>query len=67
MKGTKIMLVTIITLLATWIIFGMIGAFCTGQTIRTCMTHYGMIYPMLLFSWIPVTIVSLDYREKLEE
>lgn len=67
MRNSKIMLVTIATLVATWFCFGLIGAFASGESIRFCMTHYVMIYPMIIVGWIPASIVSVDYTDRLDK
>lgn len=66
MKNTKIMFVVIVTLVTVWILFGLIGAFTTGASIRTCMSDHGMIFPMIIIGWIPAVIVAVDYSEKIK-
>lgn len=65
MKNTKVCLVVIATLVATWFIFGLIGAFITSDSIRTCMSDYGMVFPMIFIGWIPAVIVAVDYSNHI--
>ena len=65
MKNTKVFLVVVATLIATWFVFGTIGSFTTGESIRTCMSSPFMFYPMLIIGWIPSSIIAIDYSNHI--
>lgn len=67
MKNTKVFIVIVVTLLATWFTFGVIGSFTSSESIRTCMSSPFMFYPMIVIGWIPCSVVAFDYREYLDK
>ena len=66
MKSSKVFVVAITVLLVTWIIFGLIGSFVSGDSIRECMSSPYMFLPMLILAPIPATIICVDYRDHLD-
>jgi hypothetical protein len=65
MKTTKIMLAVIAAFLITWTVIGLIGYLLSDGTYKECMTNGGTLMFMLIFGWIPATIIGADLDEKL--
>jgi len=66
MKQSKIMLAFIATVLITWCVIGSIGWMLSDLSYKECMTHSGTFFLMLLFGWIPASIVAYDLDKTLE-
>lgn len=66
MKGTKIMLGFICTLLCTWTLFTIIAWIITDLTFKQSFTSGVVLTCMLMFGWIPSIIVGIDIEEKLK-
>ena len=66
MKQSKIMLAFIATILITWCVIGSIGWMISDLSYKECMTHSGTFLLMLLFGWIPASIVAYDLDKTLE-
>lgn len=65
MKTTKIMLAIIATFLITWCVIGLIGYLISDCSYKECMTDTGTIISMIIFGWIPCTIIGYDLDDKL--
>jgi uncharacterized BrkB/YihY/UPF0761 family membrane protein len=66
MKTTKIMVAVIATFLITWCVIGLIGYLLSDITYKECMGNIGTLMFMLVFGWIPATIIGADLDEKIE-
>ncbi len=67
MKSTKIMLAVLATILITWCVMGLIGYLLSDISYRDCMTNGATLMLMLIFGWIPSTIVGADLDKKFKE
>ena len=66
MKQSKIMLAFIATLLITWCVMGLIGYLISDCSYRECIIHGGTLMCMMIFGWIPASIVAFDLDKTLE-
>jgi hypothetical protein len=67
MKNTKIMVVTIGTFVATWLLFSFLIWCITPFTFDWIMTNLVTLILMFSIGWIPAVIVGIDYNEYLEK
>jgi hypothetical protein len=67
MKGTKIMLAVLGTLITSWLLLGLI-AYLTSDFLsyKQATTHGATLFSLLTFGWIPAIIVGADLDKKLE-
>lgn len=67
MKGTKVMLASLGTLLATWMVLALI-CYLLSETIsyREACLEPGVFLIMIVFGWIPAVIVGKDIDDELE-
>lgn len=63
MKRTTIMVITISTFLATWMLVALIGYLLSDITYKECMLHGGTWGFMLILGWIPAAFVCVDLNE----
>ena len=66
MKGTKVMLCCIVTFLVTWVCMGLVGAYLCECSLREVLSSQGCLMLMVIFGWIPTTIVGMDVKDKLK-
>ena len=65
MKGTKIMLGFLCTILCTWILLATIAFLLSDSlTFKQSFTNGVVLTCMLMFGWIPAIIVGIDLEEK---
>jgi hypothetical protein len=66
MKTTKIMLVVVATVIATWTLMSLIGYALSDASLRECYTHGATLMLMLVFGWIPAVIVGADLDKSIK-
>lgn len=65
MKGTKIMLGFLCTVLCTWILLAIIACLLSDSlTFKQSFSHGGVLMCMLIFGWVPAVVVAVDLEEK---
>ena len=63
MKRTKSIIVFTITMFVTWLLFAFIGYIASDYSYQECVQSNGLKMLMLLFGWIPASIVTSEYYE----
>jgi len=58
------MLAVIATFIATWCLIALIGYLLSDTSFRDCMAHTATVMIMIVFGWLPCTIVGVDIDEK---
>lgn len=65
MQNTKLMLAAVITFLITWVLLGLIGYLLSNDvSYKECMTDEVTIFVVVVFGWIPSTLVCIDLLDK---
>jgi len=65
MQNTKLMLAAVITFLITWVLLGLIGYLLSNDvSYKECMTDEVTIFVMVVFGWVPSTLVCIDLLDK---
>jgi hypothetical protein len=65
MKNTKLMLAAVITFLITWVLLGLIGYLLSDSiSYKECMIDQVTIFVMIVFGWVPSTLVCIDLLDK---
>jgi len=65
MENTKLMLAAIGTFLITWAFLGLIGYLLSNDvSYKECMTDEVTIFVMVVFGWVPSTLVCIDLLDK---
>jgi hypothetical protein len=65
MQNTKLMLAAVGTFLITWALLGLIGYLLSDSiSYKECMTDEVTIFVMVVFGWIPSTLVCIDLLDK---
>ncbi len=65
MKNTKIMVMVVLTFIATWVLMGTLVFLLSDLSFKDALKEPGIGFFMLLFGWIPSVIVCYDLDERL--
>lgn len=66
MKNTKLMVMVVLTFIATWVLMGTLVFLLSDLSFKDSLKEPGIGFFMLLFGWIPSAIVGYDLDERLK-
>jgi hypothetical protein len=67
MKSTKVMVVSFLILVLTWLIVGTVVYCVSSLPMKSILSSQYMALWMFIFGWIPAVIVGSDYKEELNK
>jgi len=66
MRNTKTMLVAMLTVFATWVLFGLLAMYCADSTFKEGLFDVVTLFLMFVVGWMPAVVVSTDYHTEQE-